>query len=82
MEEYTYSDLPPMASPWLGMNLFMVRPDLAVVDKHQKPLIALLEKHKISVLPLLLRHGRSIEGSFHCVTLDVRRTGKKEDYFR
>ena len=81
MEEYAYSDLPPLCSAWLGLNLFMINPNLAVVDAHQKALIKLLEKHKIDVLPLKLRHGSPLGGGFHCVTLDIRRRGGKEDYF-
>ncbi|HSW77280.1 MAG TPA: hypothetical protein VLG36_00600 [Candidatus Chromulinivoraceae bacterium] len=81
MEEYTYSGMPPLSSAWLGMNLFMINPNLAVVDAHQTGLIALLEKHSIDVLPLKLRHGRQLEGGFHCVTLDVYRDGRLENYF-
>lgn len=76
-----YSDLRPMSSKWFGMNVLMINPNLAVVDKNQEPLIKLLEKHKIDVLPLLLRHGRPLGGGFHCITLDVRRKGKLENYF-
>jgi glycine amidinotransferase len=81
MIEYKYSAHEPFSSPWLGMNLLMLRPDLAVVDKHQAPLIQLLEKNGINVIPLLLRHGRTLGGGFHCITLDVRRKGKLENYF-
>ena len=81
MIEYRYSDLPAFSTPWLGMNLLMLSPHLAVVDKHQLPLIHLLEKNGIDVVPLLLRHGRTLGGGFHCITLDVRRAGKLERYF-
>jgi glycine amidinotransferase/scyllo-inosamine-4-phosphate amidinotransferase 1 len=81
MEVHAYSGMPPLSSKWLGMNLFMINPNLAVVDADQKALIRLLERHKIDVLPLKLRNGRQLEGGFHCVTLDVRREGKKENYF-
>ena len=63
------------------MNLLMLAPDLAVVDKHQLPLIKMLETNGINVLPLTLRHGRTLGGGFHCITLDVRRKGKLESYF-
>ncbi|MGI9513919.1 MAG: amidinotransferase [Anderseniella sp.] len=80
MEKAAYSGLPPLASDWIGMNLLMINPDLAVVDVHQKTLIKMLESAGINVLPLLLRHGRSLGGGFHCVTLDVRRRGSLETY--
>lgn len=80
MVEYKYSDLGAFSTRWLGMNLLMLAPDLAVVDKHQLPLINLLEKNGIATIPLALRHGRTLGGGFHCITLDVRRKGKLEDY--
>jgi N-dimethylarginine dimethylaminohydrolase len=80
MVKYKYSDLGSFSTPWLGMNLLMLAPDLAVVDKHQLPLIRLLEKNGINSIPLALRHGRTLGGGFHCITLDVRRKGQLEDY--
>ena len=81
MVEYRYSDLGSYSTKWLGMNLLMLSPHLAVVDKHQLPLISLLEKNGIDVIPLALRHGRTLGGGFHCITLDVRRKGELENYF-
>lgn len=80
MLEYHYSNLGSFSTPWLGMNLLMLNPSLAVVDKHQVALIKLLEKNGIQTLPLVLRHGRTLGGGFHCITLDVRRKGVLEDY--
>nr|1BWD_A Chain A, PROTEIN (INOSAMINE-PHOSPHATE AMIDINOTRANSFERASE) [Streptomyces griseus]1BWD_B Chain B, PROTEIN (INOSAMINE-PHOSPHATE AMIDINOTRANSFERASE) [Streptomyces griseus] len=70
----------PHCSVWIGMNLLVVRPDLAVVDRRQTALIRLLEKHGMNVLPLQLTHSRTLGGGFHCATLDVRRTGALETY--
>ena len=81
MNEVHYSNLPPMSSKWFGMNVLMLNPNLAVVDKHQIELIHLLEKNKIDVIPLRLRHGRTLGGGFHCITLDTRRKGTLESYF-
>lgn len=67
-------------SAWISLNLFMLSPDVAVVEKSQKPLIKLLENNRIHCIPLQWRHGRTLGGGFHCVTLDVRRRGKLEDY--
>lgn len=64
----------PLSSEWLGMNLLMVRPDLAVVDAGQRDLITALNRHGIDVIPHRLRHGRVLGGGIHCVTLDLRRT--------
>jgi N-dimethylarginine dimethylaminohydrolase len=81
MVEYSYSNVGSFSTKWLGLNLLMLAPDLAVVDKHQLPLIGLLEQNGIHVLPLQLRHGRTLGGGFHCITLDVRRRGNLESYF-
>ncbi|MEV6279096.1 scyllo-inosamine-4-phosphate amidinotransferase [Nocardia sp. NPDC051832] len=63
----------PLSSEWIGMNLLMVRPDLAVVDVGQTELIAALRRRGIDVAPHRLRHARTMGGGFHCVTLDLRR---------
>ena len=70
-----------IGSNWIEMNVFSIRPDLVVVDRDQKALIRLLEQRGLDVIPLKLRHSRMLGGGFHCVTLDVRRTGKLERYF-
>jgi glycine amidinotransferase/scyllo-inosamine-4-phosphate amidinotransferase 1 len=70
----------PRCSKWIGMNLLMVAPDLAIVDDRQTSLIRLLERQGIDVMPLRLTHARSLGGGFHCVSLDIRRKGKLESY--
>jgi elongation factor P--beta-lysine ligase/N-dimethylarginine dimethylaminohydrolase len=63
----------PLSSEWIGMNLLMVRPDLAIVDAAQHRLIGALERRGVEVVPHTLRHARVLGGGFHCVTLDIRR---------
>ncbi|MBD0693852.1 inosamine-phosphate amidinotransferase 1 [Streptomyces sp. CBMA123] len=70
----------PVNSPWIGMNILSVRPDLVIADHRQPELIKLLEAKGIDVLPLSLSHARTFGGGFHCATLDVRRTGALETY--
>jgi glycine amidinotransferase/scyllo-inosamine-4-phosphate amidinotransferase 1 len=67
-------------SAWVGMNLLMVNPDLAIVDERQTELIRLLGVNGVDVKPLRLTHARTLGGGFHCVTLDTRRRGQLEDY--
>jgi len=69
------------ASVWIGMNLVMVNPQLAIVEENQKPLIKQLESHGVEVCPLPMRHSRTLGGAFHCVTLDLKRRGGLEKYF-
>lgn len=63
----------PYASAWIGMNLLMLDPTTAIVDKNQLHLIKELERNKIEVWALELRHSRTLGGGFHCVTLDLQR---------
>lgn len=81
----TAIDTPPAAHPlgsaWLGMNLLMINPRLAIVDAAQQELIRQLQQHGIEVLPHTLRHSRVLGGGFHCATLDLVRDGEPISYF-
>jgi glycine amidinotransferase/scyllo-inosamine-4-phosphate amidinotransferase 1 len=81
MREHDYSGLPPTSSKWIGMNLLMINPNLAVVDADQPALVRLLAKHGIDALPLKLRHARVLDGGFRCTTLELHREGNKAVYF-
>lgn len=68
------------ASTWIGMNLLVLRPDLVVADARQPELLRILEGQGIDVIPMTLTHARTLGGGFHCVSLDVRRSGRLESY--
>jgi N-dimethylarginine dimethylaminohydrolase len=70
-----------IGSDWIDMNVFSIRPNLVVVDQDQSALIRLLESRGLEVIPLKLRHAKLMGGGFHCITLDIRRTGNLERYF-
>jgi N-dimethylarginine dimethylaminohydrolase len=70
-----------IGSNWIDMNLFSINPNLVVVDQDQTALIRLLEKQGLDVIPLKLRHAKMLGGGFHCITLDIRRTGALQRYF-
>ncbi|MGO9934592.1 MAG: inosamine-phosphate amidinotransferase 1 [Steroidobacteraceae bacterium] len=69
-----------LSSKWVGLNVLMLSPSLAVVDRRQHALMRELERRGIDLVPLELRHARALGGGFHCVTLDVRRRGTLESY--
>ena len=71
-----------IGSEWIDMNLFSIDPETVVVDSDQSQLIRLLESKGLNVVPIKLRHSRMLGGGFHCVTLDVRRRGTLEGYFK
>jgi glycine amidinotransferase/scyllo-inosamine-4-phosphate amidinotransferase 1 len=81
MQGYIYKRSMVLSSSWLGMNILMINPKLAVVNQEQKELIKILKENKVDVLPLRLRHGRTLAGGFHCITLDICRKGKLKNYF-
>jgi len=70
-----------IGSKWIDMNLFSINPNLVVVDRDQTALIKLLEKQGLDVIPHKLRHSKMLGGGYHCITLDIRRTGTLERYF-
>lgn len=70
-----------IGSDWIDMNAFSISPNLVVVDRDQTALMKLLEKQGLDVIPLKLRHSKMLGGGFHCVTLDIRRTGTLQRYF-
>lgn len=70
-----------IGSNWIDMNAFSISPNLVVVDSDQTALIKLIEKNGVDVIPIKLRHSKMLGGGFHCVTLDIRRSGKLERYF-
>jgi len=63
----------PYASKWIALNMLMINPNLAVVDKNQTELIKTLRDLNVDVIMLELRHSRTLGGGFHCVTLDLFR---------
>ncbi len=71
----------PYSSNWIGLNVLSLDENTVVVEKTQVDLIRILEAHGFDVVPLTYRHGRTLGGSWHCITSDVRRRGQLENYF-
>ncbi len=76
----TDTDDSGISSNSIGLNLLSLNENTVIVDKNQKPLIKILKQHGINSIPLELRHARTLGGGFHCVTLDLHREGKLEQY--
>lgn len=62
-------------SPWVSMNVLSLDPETVVVESHEQPMIDTLTAQGFRVVAVPFRHVYSFGGSFHCVTLDVRRDG-------
>jgi glycine amidinotransferase len=69
-------------SPWVSMNVLSLDERTVVVERHEEPLIDALTDSGFWCIPLDFRHVYSFGGSFHCATLDVRRTGGPAHYLK
>lgn len=69
------------ASPYIGLNLLSVNEQLVICDVNQIHLRKTLESYGIETIGLEMRHARVFAGGFHCVTLDTKRKGQRQDYF-
>lgn len=64
----------PIASKWIGMNMFSLNPETIFVDEIQIDLIKKLEKEGFEVIDMPMRQSRTLGGGFHCVTCDLERS--------
>lgn len=62
-------------SPWVSMNVLSLDERTVVVERQEEPLIEALQDWGFRCIPLDFRNVYTFGGSFHCVTLDVRRRG-------
>lgn len=63
----------PYASDWIGINLLMVNPRLAICDPKQAVLRAKLKYSGIETIGVELPESRTLGGGHHCTTLDLLR---------
>lgn len=70
----------PIATKWLSMNILILDPNRALVEKQEEPMQQLLKDLGFEVITLDFRNVYSFGGSFHCVTCDIRRRGHLEEY--
>ena len=68
-------------SKYVGLNLLSVNEELIIVDQNQEELRKVIEKYGIETIGLPMRHARTLNGGFHCVTLDLKRKGDLQNYF-
>jgi len=67
-------------SPWVSMNVLSLDSETVVVERHEEPLIEALTGWGFRCILVDFRYVYSFGGSFHCVTLDVRRDGDNGTY--
>jgi glycine amidinotransferase len=70
-----------VVSSWISMNVLSLDADTIICEERQEPLIRLLESRGFRVIALPFEAVYSFGGSFHCCTVDIRRTGDLRSYF-
>ena len=64
------------------MNILSVNQENCIVAKENKKMFNFLEKNKINPIVCDLRDKNFWDNGIHCVTQDLYRAGKMEDYFK
>lgn len=88
--EYLTKFIETWLGHWVGLveetvfdvNMFSLSEDTVMVNNYNKEVFEFLKKHKIEPVICPIRHRYFWDGGLHCFTLDLRRKGSKEDYFR
>jgi glycine amidinotransferase len=70
-----------LTSKWINMNILILDPQRAVVERQDEAMAAALRSFGLTPILCDFRHFNSFDGSFHCATLDVRRRDTLESYF-
>jgi glycine amidinotransferase len=70
-----------MCSKWISLNVLMLDEKRVVVEKSQQSLIKALKDWGFEPIPCSFMHYGLFGGSFHCASLDIRRTGTLQSYF-
>jgi len=60
-------------SAWINLNVLSLDPQTVVLEQNQRETQAALKKHGIKSIMMPMRHSRTLGGSFHSVTLDLKR---------
>lgn len=66
---------------WLHMNMLSLDEKRIIVEAKEEPLIRALKDWGFTPIPCNFRNNYKYGGSFHCATVDVRRTGTLQSYF-
>jgi glycine amidinotransferase len=68
-------------SNWVSMNVFNVNEDTIICEEREKPMIEFLKSFGFRVIAIPFANVYPFGGSFHCCTLDIRRTSSLQSYF-
>ncbi|HEV7509221.1 MAG TPA: amidinotransferase [Thermoanaerobaculia bacterium] len=79
--DYTPSEKLGLLSPWISLNVLMLDEERVIIEKTQRRLEKTLKDWGFKPIPLAFTNYYALVGSFHCATLDVRRSGELKSYF-
>ena len=81
MDEYNQQGL-RLASPRIELNVLSINPETIICHPQYEDILNReLKKYKIRAIGSPFRHCEIFSGAHHCTSLDIRRSGVKEDYF-
>ena len=63
------------------VNMFSLSEEVVLVNNYNKEVFDFLKKHKIEPVICPFRHRYFWDGGLHCLTLDLKRQGERENYF-
>ncbi len=70
-----------IVSKWGAINVLMLDEERIIVEERQEPLIKALKEWGFKPIPCAFEARYPFMGSFHCSTVDIRRTGTLKSYF-
>jgi len=87
--EYLKQFVDKWLNEWVGyveetvfdVNMFSLSEEHVLVNNHNKQVFDFLKKNGIEPIICPIRHRYFWDGGLHCFTLDLRRSGEREDYF-
>ncbi|MGH3670450.1 MAG: amidinotransferase [Pseudonocardiaceae bacterium] len=69
-----------LTSKWINMNILVIDENRAVVEASDEPMVAALKGFGVTPIRCPFQNFNSFGGSFHCATVDVRRSGYLASY--
>ncbi|MDH4359092.1 MAG: amidinotransferase [Candidatus Berkelbacteria bacterium] len=70
-----------MTSKWINMNVLMLDEKRVMVEKSEERIIKSFKNWGFKPILCNFRNFNTFGGSFHCVTVDIRRRGELKSYF-
>ncbi|MEV0617682.1 glycine amidinotransferase [Nonomuraea sp. NPDC050404] len=68
-------------SNWISMNVLNVNEDTIICEEREQPMIEFLKSFGFRVIAIPFANVYPFGGSFHCCTVDIRRSGGPRSYF-